>query len=125
MGNTTYKLISILILCMGMMLGLQAQKDLLTEPATVEARVIAELDAFQRSESWLKWVEKNEVKGFFSYEITVWNKGEVVSVRPLERSEGAEIKHQNAIKDILKEMKFDFKVPKGNRYLVSYQFIIQ
>ena len=94
-------------------------------PAAIEARVVEDLDKHQQTEEWAKWLEKNPVQGMFAFDITVWNKGEVVSVRALGRSDGAEIKHQNALKDYIKQFKFHFKVPKGKRYKVTYNFMIE
>jgi hypothetical protein len=114
------------LLSLGLMLSLSAQKkELLSDQGTVEMRVAEALDAYQQSDDWAKWIEKNPVQGMFAFDITVWNKGEVVSVRALGRSDGAEISHQNALKDLLKQMKFDFKVPKGKRYKVTYNFMIE
>jgi hypothetical protein len=108
------------------MLSVSAQKkELLTDAGTIEMRVIESLDSHQQSEDWMSWLEKNPIQGMFAFDITVWNKGEVVSVRALGRSEGAEVTHQNALKNYIKNMKFDFKVPKGKRYKVTYNFTIE
>lgn len=101
------------------------KKDMLSDPAAVEERVVAELDALQQTDDWKKWLEKNPIQGMFAFDITVWNKGEVVTVRALGRSEDAEVMHQNALKDYVKELKFPFKLPKGKRYKVTYSFVIE
>lgn len=126
MENQKRRLISTLSLTLFLVLSVVAQKkELMSDPAKIEARVIQDLDEHQQGEDWVKWLEKNPVKGMFAFDITIWNKGEVVSVRALGRSDGAEIKHQNALKDYIKQFKFNFKVPKGKRYKVTYNFMIE
>jgi hypothetical protein len=126
MENKARRLITVGFMSLLIVLGLSAQKkELLTDPGTIEMRVVADLDAHQQSEDWAKWIEKNPVKGMFAFDITIWNKGEVVSVRALGRSDGATVEDQNALKNYVKLFKFDFKVPKGKRYKVTYNFMIE
>lgn len=114
------------ILSLFLVLSVSAQKkELLTDPSVIEMRVTEDLNNHQQSEDWAKWIEKNPIKGMFAFDITIWNKGEVVSIRALGRSDDAEITHQNALKNYIKQLKFDFKVPKGKRYKVTYNFMIE
>ena len=126
MENKARRLITVGLVSLMLTMSLCAQKkELLTDPGTIEMRVVEELDRYQQSEDWAKWLEKNPLTGMFAFDITIWNKGEVVSIRALGRSEGAEVSHQNALKNYIKGFKFDFKVPKGKRYKVTYNFIIE
>lgn len=126
MENQARRLITAGILSIFLVLSSSAQKkELLSDPATIEMRVVEDLDSHQQSEDWAKWLEKNPVKGMFAFDITIWNKGEVVSIRALGRSDGASVEDQNALKNYIKELKFDFKVPKGKRYKVTYNFMIE
>lgn len=125
MENKT-RVITLTLLSLFLALGVSAQKkELLTDPGTIETRVVQELDAHQKGDDWAKFIKKNQVKGMFAFDITVWNKGEVVSVRALGRSDGADVRHQNAIRNYISDMKFNFKVPKGKRYKVTYNFMIE
>lgn len=126
MENKATRLIALGILSLVITFSASAQKkELLTDPGTIEMRVIDELDAHQLSDDWAKWYKKNPVKGMFAFDITIWNKGEVVSIRALGRSGEATVPDQNALKNHVKQLKFHFKVPKGKRYKVSYNFIIE
>lgn len=112
-------------MCLAMAVnGIGQKRELLSDPMTIESRVIQALDNHKESDEWKEWLLTSGVKGEFVFDLTIWNKGEVVAVRALSRSEGAEIKDQNALKDYLKVMKFHFKVPKGKRYKVTCNFII-
>lgn len=102
-----------------------SQKELISDPDKVEERVVSDLNEHLESDEWKKWIEKNPIKGQFAFDITVYNKGEVVAVRALGRSGEATIPDQNKLKDYLKTMKFKFKVPKGKRYKVTYSFNLE
>jgi len=67
--------------------------------------------------------QKLGVKGHFTYDLTVKDKGNIGSVFAVG-NEGGDIKSQNKIKDYLVlEFKFKtFKTPKGNRYKFRYIF---
>jgi len=67
--------------------------------------------------------QKLEIKGKYTYDLTVKDKGNVASVFAVG-NEGGDIKSQNKIKDFLiLEFKFKtFKTPKGNRYKFRYIF---
>ena len=126
MENQVRRLITAGVLALFIVLSSSAQKkELLTDPATIEMRVVEDLNAHQQSEDWAKWHEKNPVQGMFAFDITIWNKGEVVSIRALGRSDGATVEDQNTLKNYVKQFKFNFKVPKGKRYKVTYNFTIE
>ena len=111
------------LLILGIGAALAQKKPLLTDPFTVEQAVKEELAELEASESWQEYFQDNNIKGSYTFQITVWNKGEVVSVLAVERSKDGTIPNQNSIKNYIKLLKFGFKVPKGKRYTVDHTFI--
>ena len=101
------------------------QKELISDPDKVEERVVNDIDEHLESDAWKKWLKKNPIKGQFAFDLTIYNKGEVISTRALGRSGNATVADQNKLKDYVKTMKFNFKVPKGKRYKVTYSFNIE
>lgn len=59
-------------------------------------------------------------KGEYSFNITLRGKGEVATVSVAKS--GDDIKTQNHIKNVLKGMKFPFKMPKEESYKFNYKF---
>ncbi|MBL4710261.1 MAG: hypothetical protein JKY48_17660 [Flavobacteriales bacterium] len=59
-------------------------------------------------------------KGTYMFNITLRGKGEVATVSVAES--GDNIKTQNQIKNVLKTMKFPFKMPKDHSYKFKYEF---
>lgn len=82
------------------------------------------LDQLMQDEKFLKWMDKEEIHGSYTYQITVNDKGRISHMRSLERSEDASIHGQNTLNDLVRDHKFDFKIPKGNLYNLEYTFII-
>ncbi len=82
------------------------------------------LNDLVQDEKFLKKMDKKDVHGSYTYQITVGDKGKITSMRSLERSEGANINGQNTLNDLVKKHKFDFKIPKGNFYNFQYTFIL-
>ncbi len=68
----------------------------------------------------LKYVEKHELKGKYTFDITVFNKGEVSTVRAIDRE--GEVKMQNELKDFIKSIRFPMKLPKNQSYKFQYVF---
>ncbi len=83
-----------------------------------------DLDQFVQDEKFLQGMEKEEIHGSYTYQITVNDKGKISHMRSLERSEDASIHGQNTLNDLVRHYKFDFKIPKGNLYNFQYTFII-
>lgn len=65
--------------------------------------------------------QSSGIKGLYDFDITLHEKGEVATVF-VRRNEGGSISFQNKLKDFLKEMEFDFKMPKGKDYKFNYTF---
>jgi hypothetical protein len=99
------------------------KKPLINEKEKVIEKARMELDSavMQPAGKIFLLAEKNEVRGSFVFDISIREKGEVASVFVVERLEG-DIKSQNMLKDIIKDFKFDFKMPKGKSYKFQYTF---
>jgi len=100
---------------------LSAQKKayLVSQDEVVEAAIKAIEESMQNGD-FKKFVEKTGIEGSYTMDITIKNKGEVASVRTIERE--GEIKHQNQLKDFVVTYKFPFKMPKDKSYKFRYEF---
>jgi hypothetical protein len=83
-----------------------------------------DLNEYVKDEKFLKDMEKEGIHGTYTYQITVGDKGKITHMRSLDRSENASIHGQNTLNDLVREFKFEFKIPKGNLYNFDYTFII-
>lgn len=82
-----------------------------------------ELDASCANGSIREYVTKSQLKGTYTFELTVKNKGQVVSMNILERGEDGTISFQNDLKDfIMYKFRFSFKVEKNRYYKFDYTF---
>jgi hypothetical protein len=67
------------------------------------------------------FVQENNISGRFEFELTIHEKGLVATVF-VKSNAGGSIQSQNKLKDFVKNIKFDFKMPKGKSYKFSYLF---
>jgi len=68
------------------------------------------------------FAREGNIKGVYTFKISIGDKNKVTSVFVIER-EGGNIQMQNKVKDAIKDFKFDtFKVPKGKHYNIKYTF---
>jgi outer membrane biosynthesis protein TonB len=95
-----------------------AQKPLLNSQAEVEAFVHAAIGNDLTSGKLHKQAAEMSAHGAFSVVITVDHKGEVETVLVLE-STIQEIPVRNFLKDYVKNMRFDLKLPKGKRFTLT------
>lgn len=91
-----------------------------TQEAVIEAAYNA-LDLAMKPEGYLyeKMIEY-AWEGTYSFNITIRGKGEVITVSKAAESDN--IKTQNQVKNVIKEMKFPFKMPKNHSYKFKYNF---
>jgi len=66
------------------------------------------------------YVESHQIKGNYTFDITIRHKGEVVTVMAIDHD--GTVNHQNLLKDYIKEMKFPFKMPKTKSFKFNYAF---
>jgi hypothetical protein len=99
------------------------KKPLIEDYDKVVATAIAEIEqALQAPEGDLYlFVQENQISGTFSFDITLHEKGKVATVF-VKSNEGGTIKSQNMLKDFVKAMDFNFKMPKGKDYKFNYVF---
>lgn len=71
--------------------------------------------------SLYKFVQKNNISGEYTMQLTLRNKGQVVSVFVQDKKDG-NIQSQNSLKDKLLDFQFTFKMPKNKDYKLSYTF---
>jgi len=93
-----------------------------TQDQVVEAALL-HLNSEMNSGSLHEWAAEQSMEGTYTLSITIGGKkGEVLTVRPVSRSDDGEIMQQNAIKDYVKVMRFPFKMPKDKSYQFEYEF---
>lgn len=117
MGN------KLLILSLTLFIGFSATAQKRIELNNSEQIVLAavtNLDKYVNSQKFKDFTSSNGISGTYLFEVSIRNKGEVVSVRALERE--GDIPSQNALKDFLKAYNFPFKLPKGSTYKFNYKF---
>ena len=100
------------------------KKELIENKEQVAARATVELDeAMNGPEGELYLLgQEYDINGEYTFDITIHEKGLISSVFVIGNNNGT-ISSQNRLKDYIKhEFKFNFKVPKGNRYKFQYTF---
>jgi hypothetical protein len=115
-------LIILLILISG--ITLKAQKpELIESKEEVIKQATMELDRAMSSPegALFKFGQKYHITGEYSLDITIRNKGEVVSVFVADKKDG-NIPSQNSLKDKILDFQFSFKMPKNKDYKFSYTF---
>lgn len=114
----------LILILMVSVTALKAQKPELIEPKDeVIKQATFELDqAMTPPEGALyKFGQKYHITGEYTLDITVRNKGDVVSVFVSDKKDG-NIPSQNSLKDKVMDFKFSFKMPKNKDYKFSYIF---
>ena len=119
----------LILLMLGVVIssGLLAQKKVLLEnDDEIIATAIAELDtAMQGPEGYFYQAgQKFAIKGAYTFDITIYEKGQVSSVFAVKNERGT-IDGQNTLKDVIRGYLFNFKMPKGKRYKFQYTFNYQ
>lgn len=115
-------IIILLILTSGICL--KAQKpELLEIKEEVIKQATLEIDeALNPPEGALyKFGQKYHISGEYTLQLTLRNKGQVVSVFVADKKDG-NIPSQNSLKDKMLDFQFSFKMPKNKDYKFSYTF---
>jgi hypothetical protein len=68
-----------------------------------------------------KFGQKYKITGEYTLQLTLRNKGQVVSVFVADKKDG-NIPSQNSLKDKMLDFQFSFKMPKNKDYKFSYTF---
>jgi hypothetical protein len=115
-------IVIMLILASGICL--KAQKpELLEIKEEVVKQATLELDQAMTSPdgALYKFGQKYKVSGEYTLQLTIRNKGQVVSVFVADKKED-NIPSQNSLKDKIMDFQFSFKMPKNKDYKFSYTF---
>jgi len=94
-----------------------AEKEQIIEEAKKE---IAQTLANPESD-FMKMIDEKNVTGVYVFDITICEKGQVLSVFVVS-SNARDVKMQNQVKDLVKALEFNFKMPKGKSYKFQYTF---
>lgn len=113
-----YLMLSFLLL-MGIAAHGQKKSLYLYEEVVAEAKL--ELDSSMLNGTLKEWAVKNNVKGEYIMNVTIHEKGKVLSVFAVS-SDIDDIKMQNRVKDAIRTVVFNIKMPKGKTYKFQYVF---
>lgn len=118
------KQLFIILLFLTSGISLLAQKpELIESKEEVIKQATLELDQAMASPegSLYKFARKYNITGEYTLQLTIRNKGQVVSVFVADKKEG-NIPSQNSLKDKVLDFQFSFKMPKNKDYKFSYTF---
>lgn len=103
-----------------------AQRPVLTEEEQVQEAVTKEVDALIKSEDFLKKKNKKfkDVKGYIVVDIAVVQNGKLSSFFKVD-SDIKNIDFIEYLSDLLMKQKFDFKLPKQQRYKIRQTLSIE
>ena len=119
------KIISFIILLIMLGINTFAQKlELIEEKDLIIERANAELDTAMAPPEGPVYLYtlKHPIKGEYTYDISIWEKGIVTSIFAVGNNNGT-IDSQNRLKDFLMTFKFNFKMPKGKSYKFRHTFV--
>lgn len=99
------------------------KKVLITEKDQIVEEAKKELDqTLANPESdFMKVITEKKVTGVYVFDITICEKGQVLSVFVVSGN-ASDVKMQNQLKDLVKALEFNFKMPKGKSYKFQYTF---
>ena len=119
------KKISLLILLIFFGISAFSQKKVLLEDKDqIIERANAELDSAMTPPEGaiFLWSQKNPIKGEYTFDLSIWEKGTVTSIYVVG-SMGGTIDAQNRFKAFLMSYNFNFKMPKGKSYKFRHTFV--
>jgi hypothetical protein len=118
----TLKIITVISLLIAVQIGCSNKPFYNTQDKVVE-EAYKSLDYEMKSGDLKEWADERGMKGNYTFKLTIGGKkGEVISVNTLERSSDGEVMQQNALKNYVKLMRFQFKMPKDKSYQFPYEF---
>ncbi|MCB0397598.1 MAG: hypothetical protein KDD36_13165 [Flavobacteriales bacterium] len=98
-----------------------AQKNLISDQEEVIQAAAKVMETAMKEGSLLELKNEHKLTGSYILDVTIRNKGEVVSIFVVER-DGGSIEFQNLLKDHIKSMKMGFRMPKNKNYKFRYKF---
>ncbi len=121
MFRTALLVLMIGIAMMSLPISSVAQKKVhLSDKEVIIEYAYLELEESMKSGEFYEFGQKTGIKGEFTFDITIREKGEVSTIFAVKRE--GEVKDQNKLKDFIKDYKFQFKMPKGKSYKFQYTF---
>lgn len=118
------RVLLIIVLVVSTTLSLKAKDHILLESkAEIINQATIELDnAMKSPEGELYLVgQKFRIKGEYNFQLTIRDKGQVVSVFVVDQKDG-DIPSQNRLKDAVFGFRLSFKMPKNKDYKFNYIF---
>jgi hypothetical protein len=118
------KKLLIILLILTSAMSMKAQKpELIEAKDEVVKQASMELDQAMSSPdgALYKFGQKYKISGEYTLQLTIRNKGQVVSVFVADKKDG-NIPSQNSLKDKIMDFQFCFKMPKNKDYKFSYTF---
>jgi len=118
------KTLLIVLFILSSVLGLKAQQPEiieLKEEVIKQATLELEQALTPPEGSLYKFSQKYHITGEYTLDMTIRNKGQVVSVFVADKKDG-NIPSQNSLKDKILDFQFSFKMPKNKDYKFSYTF---
>ncbi|MBF0695356.1 MAG: hypothetical protein IR153_09905 [Flavobacterium sp.] len=118
MKNNVLLLTALLIL---MSISVSAQRAVLSDAESVQAAVVSEINGVLSSPGFLKQKNKKfpDVKGTVTVDVGVYRNGKVSSFFKVD-SDIKNIDFLNFMSDYILGHKFNFKLPKQQKYKVRY-----
>jgi hypothetical protein len=100
------------------------KKELLEDKDLIIERANAELDTAMAAPegSIYLWSQKNPIKGEYTFDISIWEKGTVTSIFAVGNNNGT-VDQQNRLRSLLMNFEFNFKMPKGKSYKFRHVFV--
>lgn len=93
------------------------------DPDETIDKASAVLEEEMRAGKLREFISKNAINGIFIFDITLHKKGEVATIFA-PGDEKTDIRAQNLLKDFVRQMRFDVKIPKDQRVKFRYTFDI-
>jgi len=99
------------------------KKKLVESKEEVETIAKAEFDLAMKGPEGSLYLfgTENNIKGEYTFKVTLGDKGKVISIFVISR-EGGDIPSQNKVKDAVKAFRFNFKLPKNKDFSFEHKF---
>jgi hypothetical protein len=99
------------------------KKELIEDKARIEEQAKSELQSAMAAPEGSLYLfgQKYGIKGEYTYDITIREKGDIATVFVVGNENGT-VDAQNKLKNYLMEFEFSFKMPKGKLYKFRYTF---
>jgi len=122
METGMFKIITIMLLTLITISASAQNKPTLTDADTIVAAAKQRIEIDLKEAGILQvFALKHQLKGVFDVDLTINEKGKVVSVYFQKKPEG-NLVQLTQFREFLNNYSFNFKTPKGRKYKFNYQF---